>query len=173
MKKRTEVKNMLGLTQNEMAMALGITRSQWTMCKSGQRDLPLDALQQFSVLLQGVQKEKTSKTVQHFIKEEQHKTNEKLKEAYENTQIKLSRVQKEINTIEKQRTESFAALKTAEFLENHDDKFGLASSIRARAIKSLHKYSLYKLEKLQLQKENFELLKNKLIKRIHQADNEK
>lgn len=170
MKKRTDVKNMLGLTQNEMAMALGITRSQWTMYKSGQRDLPLEALQQFSVLLQGVQKEKTSKTAQDFIKQEQHKTNEKLKEAYENTQIKLSRVQKEIDTIEKQRTECFAALKTATFLENNNDKFGLASSIKARAIKSLHKYSLYNLEKLQMQKENFEILKNKLMKRIHQAD---
>jgi hypothetical protein len=74
----------------------------------------------------------------------------------------MSRVQKEINTIEKQRTACFAALKTATFSEKHEDKFGLASSIRARAIKSLHKYSSYKLEKLQLQKENFESLKKSL-----------
>lgn len=166
MKKRAEIKNMLGLTQEEMAMVLGITKGQWSMYKSGQRDLPLEALQQFSVLLQGVQKEKTSKTAQHFIKEEQRNTNDKVKEDYENIQIKLHRVQKEIDTIEKQRTECFAALETAEFLENHNDAFGLASSIRARAIKSLHKYSLYKLEKLQLQKENFETLKSKLEQRM-------
>jgi hypothetical protein len=49
------------------------------MYKSGQRDLPLEALQQFSVLLQGVQKEKTSKTAQHFIKEAQHKNQRKTK----------------------------------------------------------------------------------------------
>lgn len=165
MKKRVEVKNMLGLTQDEMAMVLGIPKSQWSMYKSGQRDLPLEALQQFSVLLQGVQKVKTSKTAQDFIKQEQHKTNEKIKENYENIQIKLHRVRKEINTIEKQRTECFAALKTAEFLESHNDTFGLASSIKARAIKSLNKYSLYKLEKLQMQKENFEILKKKLIKK--------
>ena len=166
MKKRAEIKNMLGLTQEEMAMVLGITKGQWSMYKSGQRDLPLEALQQFSVLLQGVQKEKISKTAQGFIKQEQHKTNEKLKEAYENTQIKLHRVQKEIDTIEKQRTECFAALKTAAFLENNNDKFGLASSIKTRAIKSLHKYSLYNLEKLQLQKENFEIMKSKLEQRM-------
>lgn len=157
---------MLGLTQEEMAMVLGITKRQWSMYKSGQRDLPLEVLQQFSTLLQGVQKEKTSKTAQDFIKQEQHKTNEKLKEAYENTQIKLSRVQKEIDTIKKQRTECFAALKTATFLENNNDTFGLASSIKARAIKSLHKYSLYKLEKLQMQKENFEIMKSKMEQRM-------
>ena len=162
MKKTAEVKNMLGLTQEEMAMVLGITKGQWSMYKSGQRDLPLEALQQFSILLQGVQKVKTSKTAQDFVKQEQHKANEKLKEAYENIQIKLHRVQKEINTIEKERTECFAALKTAAFLESNNDKFGLASSIKARAIKSLSKYSLHKLEKLQLQKENFEIMKSKL-----------
>ena len=162
MKKRAEIKNMLGLTQEEMAMVLGITKGQWSMYKSGQRDLPIEALQQFSTLLLGVQKEKVSKTAQDFIKQEQHKTNEKIKEAYENTQIKLSRVLKEIDTIEKQRTECFAALETAEFLENNNDKFGLASSIKARAIKSLSKYSLHKLEKLQMQKENFEIMKSKL-----------
>lgn len=157
---------MLGLTQEEMAMVLGITKGQWSMYKSGQRDLPLEALQQFSILLQGVQKMKTAKTAQDFIKEEQRNTNDKIKEDYKNIQIKLHRVQKEIITIEKQRTECFAALETASFLENHEDKFGLAPSIKARAIKSLHKYSLYKLEKLQLQKENFELLKSKLELKI-------
>ena len=75
MKKRAEIKNMLGLTQEEMAMVLGITKGQWSMYKSGQRDLPIESLQQFSTLLLGVQKEKTSKTAQDFIKQEQHKTN--------------------------------------------------------------------------------------------------
>lgn len=173
MKKRPEIKNMLGLTQDEMAMVLGITKGQWSMYKSGQRDLPIEALERFSMLLQGVQKEKISKIAQHFIKEEQRNTTTKIKEEYENTQIKLSRVQKEINTIEKQRTECFAALQTAAFLENHHDTFGLASSIRARAIKSLHKYSLYKVEQLQLQKDNFETLKIKLEQKIKITEKEK
>ncbi len=173
MKKRPEIKNMLGLTQEEMAMVLGITKGQWTMYKSGKRDLPLEALERFSMLLQGVQKEKTSKTAQHFIKEEQRKTTTKIKEEYENTQIKLSRVHKEINTIEKQRTECFAALQTAAFLENHHDTVGLASSIRTRALKSLQKYSLYKVEQLQLQKENLETIKIKLGQKMKILEKEK
>lgn len=44
-------KNILGLNQNEMAMLLKITRSQWAMYQTGKRPLPREAKLQLAELL--------------------------------------------------------------------------------------------------------------------------
>ena len=43
MKKQTTLTALLGLSQQEVAMLLGVNRSQWSMFESGQRSLPLHA----------------------------------------------------------------------------------------------------------------------------------
>lgn len=168
MKNIAAIKNVLGLTQEEMAMLLGISISQWSMFKSGKRDIPLAAKQHLTTLLQAVQKEEVSKTTQQFLKAEQQKTNEKLKQDYLKVQLKQHRIEKEISTLENHRLECLAALEVVAYMEHQKEKTGLAASIKARALKSLNTHSLHKLEQLQLQKENLEIVKIKIEKKIKQ-----
>lgn len=55
MKNKQPIRNLLGVSQLEAAMLLGIHRSQWSMFESGKRDLPLAAQQLLAEMLSFVQ----------------------------------------------------------------------------------------------------------------------
>lgn len=162
----TTIKEVLGLTQEEMAMVLGITPSQWSMYKSGKRDIGLTAKQQLGFLLKGVQQKE--KTTEAFLQTEKKKATEKLQQDLRKVQIKQQRTATAIATLENHRREGYAALKVATLLENQkeNNRSGVAAIIRSRALKLLHKHSLYQLEQLQLQSETLEMLKLKISKKI-------
>ncbi|MCG2611380.1 helix-turn-helix domain-containing protein [Flavobacterium sp. SM15] len=174
MKNTTPLKNLLGLTQEEMALLLGIHASQWSMFKSGKRSLPVEALVFFAALMKGVQhKKERSKEAQQLIKAEQEQAKEKRHLEYLRVQVKLGQVEKELELLEIRRAESFAALETMCFLEGQQegkaDKYFI-QSIRSRALATLKKQSLYKLEELQLQKENLEMLKLKIENKMTEGE---
>lgn len=170
MKESTTIKSYLGLTQEEMAMLLGITASQWSMFKSGKRSLPLEASEQLGLLLKGVQKKKQdSKIAGQFLKTEKEKAKEKRKQDYLKIQIKLHRLAKELEIIESHRSESFAALEAVHYLETQPQEkqvLDLIKSIKGRVDKTLAKYSLYKLEQIQLQKGILETVKYKMEEQL-------
>nr|WP_294936978.1 hypothetical protein [uncultured Flavobacterium sp.] len=171
--KTPDIKKILGLTQEEMALVLGINRSQWTMFKAGQRDIPAKAKNILTALLKDSEQKKVSaKEVQQLRKEEQQKAKDKLQREYVKLQVKLQRLEKEIASLENLRKECFGALETASYLENskEDTHKKIAPIIRSRAIKALKNHSLYKLEHLQLQKENLEMLKLKIGKKMGAAE---
>lgn len=65
MKKENTIRTLLGVTQLELAMLLGVTRSQYAMFELGQRDLPLHAKQLLAEMLSYVQStEATAKSIQ-------------------------------------------------------------------------------------------------------------
>lgn len=170
MKDTTPLKNLLGLTQEEMALLLGIHASVWSMFKSGKRALPAEAAAPFAALLKGVQqkKERSKETLQ-LIQAEQEHAKEKRHIEYLRVQAELGQVEKEIQVLETKRTESFAALETASYLEaqqhpNASNDF--IRTIRSRALTTLKKQNLHKLETLQQQKENLEMLKLKIGKKM-------
>lgn len=170
MKEGTSIKNLLGLTQEDTAYMLGIDRGQWSMFVSGKRGLPLAAMQQLGVVLEHLKEKKSvCKESQAIAKAEKQLVQEKLQRDYRDVQIKLYKVVKQISTIENIRTESFAALEVAAFLEQqkeYDNRSSLIRSIRVRATNTLKKHSLYVLEALQLKKENLEVLKISLEQKI-------
>lgn len=51
MKATNSLKSNLGLTQEEVALYLGVTRSQWSMYCIGKRKLPTEAIQKLTHLL--------------------------------------------------------------------------------------------------------------------------
>ncbi|MBS7787477.1 helix-turn-helix transcriptional regulator [Flavobacterium sp. CYK-55] len=51
MKKTVKLNKMLGLNQYDVAMLMGITRSQWSMFESGKRQLPHQATLLLSEIL--------------------------------------------------------------------------------------------------------------------------
>lgn len=175
MKKDGALKNILGLSQEEAAYMLGIERGQWSMFVSGKRNLPLKATQQLAVVLKHLQEKKSvCKENEVIAKAEQQQVQEKLQQDYRKVQIKLYKTDKQISTVENLRTECFAALEVAAFLEQQQEfqtKNALIQSIRTRATATLKKHNRYVLETLQLKKENLELFKINLEQKMkmHQS----
>jgi transcriptional regulator with XRE-family HTH domain len=59
MKKEPTLTTLLGITQQQAAMLLGVSRSQWSMFELGKRDLPLPAKQLLAEMLAHVQPAET------------------------------------------------------------------------------------------------------------------
>ncbi|MES2863286.1 MAG: hypothetical protein V4666_04150 [Bacteroidota bacterium] len=170
MKNRSEIKTILGLTQNEMGMLFGIPKSTWTMFKSGQRDISLTAKEQLANLMESSAKRKKScKEIEVILKKEIENEKITLKEELITTELKIKRVSKGIENLNRTRENLFAAYETAELLANDNlnpNAKSLADSIRTRVINSLKKYNLATLTALQLKKETLEMLKLQLQKKL-------
>ena len=168
MKDRSEIKTILGLTQNEMGMLLGIPKSNWSMFKSGQRDISLTAKEQLANLMDASAKRKKScKEIDALIKEETKNEKVSLKQELITTELKIKRVTKEIENLNRIRENLFAAYETADLL--HSDFSNaklLADSIKTRVTNSLKKYNLASMTNLQLKKESLEMLKLQLEKKL-------
>ena len=171
MKNDTTIKNVSGLTQQEMAILLKIPVSQWSMYKSGLRDIPMEAKKKLTSLLLHLKEEKgISEERQIFDKIEIKKSQPQLLQDYKSVLVKLHQVTKKISTLEKTRNECFAALESAAYLERQ--KSFLAKHIRERATTTLHEHPLYDLTALQMKQQSLELLKNNIEKKMKAAENQ-
>lgn len=164
MKTNTTIKTLLGLTQEEIAMLLGITRSQWAMYETGKRDLPLPVKEQLASMLSHVQNAKeVSPEIQKLSKTEQNKVQEKLQQEYRSLEFKNLILDKRIGAMEKKRAEAYAALEMVHFLETQPRiSDALLKSIATRAKNTLNKFALHQLQDLQIKKEQLEMLKSTL-----------
>ncbi|MCL9805232.1 helix-turn-helix transcriptional regulator [Flavobacterium amniphilum] len=168
---RGEIKKELGLTQEEMAMLLGVALGQWKMYKSGQRRLPPKPMQKLTALSQNIQMEKgTPEEISKFLSDEERQTKMKLKDDALKMEIKISRIQKEITILENNRSEALAAFQTiAQLRKEEVPDEGLILIIRDRALKTLNKYNSYSLGQLQLKLQGFELMKAVIQQKIKLA----
>ena len=136
MKKHKIFKEPLLLTQLEMAMLLGITRSQWAMYTTGSRGLPARSKLKYETLLQNV-------AANALVKRE-----------------KLAQVQKQENEIEKAlanlvEENKFEQLKTQKKLTQMKEKFQAALNTM---------YFVDGLENKSMNKSLFKVLENKAQK---------
>jgi len=168
MKNATTIKSLLGFTQEETAVLLGVSRGQWSMYVAGKRDLPSDAKKQFIAMLSLQNAKATFHEKEKFVASEQQKTQEWLKQELSNLQFTKKLLDKQLLTIENKRTECFAALEMIHILETQPIKapIDILKDIKTRATNTLNKYSLHRLEELQMKKEHCEILKNSLEGRM-------
>jgi transcriptional regulator with XRE-family HTH domain len=170
MKNQTSLKNILGLTQEEAAMYFGVSKGHWSMFVIGKRDLPLKATIKLTAVLQHLKAEKPlSEARQQLDKAELEKLQHKLQYDYTTIKMKQYKLAQKISSVENIRAECFAALEVADFLDKQEEKLpfdSFAETIRLRAIRTLKQHDLYALKQLQLKKENLEILKTTLEKKI-------
>lgn len=175
MKDTTTLKSITGLTQEEMAILLGITVSQWSMYKSGKRDIPLAAKQQLAALVSNIKKtEFVSKKSKTITVAEQKKEKDWLEQEYKNLQYKEQFLERKISVIENIRSECFAALDTVHYLETRPEKKHLTdfiNTVKTRVTKMLNKNALFHLQEMQLKKESVALLKNRVEQELKLHDN--
>ena len=168
---RTDFKNILGMTQDEIANLLGVTRSQLSMCELGKRDLPLAAKEKLAAVLTGLQTNQSSSEFSNLIKETQKKKLYEwhLKE-FKTHEFKVLHLERKLLKANEMRKKAFKALEVVTYLETQADNNrlqSLAQSIKNRATTTLNKYSLQHLESLALKKEAHQMLKLQLQKKLN------
>jgi transcriptional regulator with XRE-family HTH domain len=176
MKSTTTIRSVLGLSQEEISILLGITRTQWSMYEIGKRDIPLAAKQQLATLLTSVKKKKSvSKESLTIAEAEKKKDKEWLKKEYITQQHKQLLLERKINVMKNIRSECFAALEVAIHLESEPENkllAGLAINIKNRVKNTLIKNSSHRLQEMQLKKESAEMLKKVLEQKIKEISNQ-
>ena len=169
MKDRSDIKTILGLTQIEMGMLLGVSRSMWTMFKSGKRNIPLASKELLGYYMDTVTRNKPSKVAEKIRKEEQVKARQQLYRDLKNTEVKIEQLRNEIATFTRIRKQLYAGIETAVVLntdKNTNNAKPLAKSIETRVHNSFKKYNLGALQSLELKKESLEMLKFKIEEKL-------
>lgn len=94
MKKENPYRKLLGLSQQDMAMLLGITRARWSMFEIGKRDLPIKAKTLLADMLAHLEAAETKGTSSSQSKQQQSEKKElleKLKKENKYQQLKTAR----------------------------------------------------------------------------------
>ncbi|WP_309640757.1 helix-turn-helix transcriptional regulator [Flavobacterium sp.] len=172
MKKENTIRTLLGVTQQELAMLLGVSRSQCAMFETGKRDLPLTAKQLLAEMLAYVQStESTAKTARDASLYSNQQQLERLLLENEYQQLLVAR---KIAAATKKQEAHWRFLKLAEFLNARDSgkqaTTGLPTAIVGKASKALeaplsdllteqrHRHEILVLEKLLLESKLRKLL---------------
>lgn len=169
MKKDSTILSLLGLSQEEISMLLGITRMQWAHFCAGRADIPLSANERLADLIATLQKDKSSAESANQINDiEKKKLYEWLLNEFKTHEFKVLYLERKINTIEEMRKKAFKALEVVTYLEKQSEERlkSLAQSIKNRATNTLKKYSLQHLEALELKKETHQMLKLKFQQKL-------
>ena len=155
MKDTTTIKNRTGLSQEEMAMLLRISESQWSMYKSGKRDIPLAAKQQLADLLVFVQKlDKKAEDFPHIKIQEARREKVFEQQRLINKHQQMI-AEKKLKAIEKKYEAAMTALCLVGFLETKAEESGKEKDavlymIKTKAATTIEKNGLHVQAKHQL-----------------------
>ena len=171
MKKSETLRNILGgITQEELAMLLGITRGQLSMHEIGRRDIPLPAKEKLADILTTLHKNKSISAYSNsIIKTEKKIAYEWLKKECKELEYKVLLLDRKIEKVMQVRKEAFKALEVVQYLESknaYPHEQSLAKTIKKRVEKTLKKQNLQHLYELQLKKETLEMLKLQIEKKL-------
>lgn len=140
MKQANPIREQLGLTQQEIAMVLGVTRSQWSLYELGKRDLPLEASKLLAKMLSHVKKAETSSKQPGKLSSA--KSQKELERLLSKNEYRIVLINRAIKSIEKKLLKNTNALVLADFLKVREDKKAMAAFIDVKASKLLEKASL-------------------------------
>jgi transcriptional regulator with XRE-family HTH domain len=118
MKHKTSIREILGITQEKLAILLGVSRSQLSLYEIGKRSLPRNATIKLAELLKLVN-EKTEQENNDLKNYEKKKIIEKL---LENNQIKQYILDKNKNTLEKKINKQIAFQNLGKILKKETEQ---------------------------------------------------
>ncbi len=126
MEKSTNFRQLLGMKQEDMAMLLQVTVSQWAMYATGKRNLPLVAKLKLVEMLEFSSQKEKKGTSNLEIEKNQHIEIEKhiAQQQILNTELQLS-INKKLSIVSKKYQTALKALNFIEFLETKQKNFGL------------------------------------------------
>lgn len=162
MKDKDTFKKLLGITQEEIAIILDTTRSQWSMYEIGKRNLPLSAALEFTKMLKYIQENSSKEMeIKHSSEEYEKQVYNQLKKEMKNNRYQLEGLNIKIEQAQHFYDEGLAALLVAEYLDTQTENERIAS------VKKLIRYKAMS----KIQKNNELLHKHNLDKQILQLRN--
>lgn len=169
MKKETIFKAKMLIPQEEMAMLLNVSRSQWSMHKIGYRGLPVKSREKFGFLLK-VASELPLESLHRKTIEKQQIQEQlvKLEAELKDVVIKQFRLQKKYKETENKYQ---AAMRTIDFVNLAlskkkfvDFEYETLKRIERKAMETVKRYSLYEQTQLKIKLKTLEL-QHKLLEK--------
>ena len=159
MKKTNSIRQQLGVTQENLALLLKVSRSQLSMYELGKRDLPVEAKKQLAEMLQHAQKNSSKHTKSVTAEKKRIMLREKeIKRLLASNQYKTLLVERKIKALEKKNQSNNNALDVVTFLEKQEKNKEIKNdlilkNIKNKALKKIEKEGLAQLIKYQIKKE--------------------
>lgn len=143
MKEKETFKNILGLSQEEMAIVLGISRGQWSMYECGKRELPLAAALEFTRMLEYIRDNSSRKILEkEFMKEEKIRVQNLLNKEIKKNEHKIYRLNEKIRQAELFYNNGLAALGVVEYLATQPENertIGIGHVLKSKALMTIRK----------------------------------
>ena len=127
MKNQYTVTTLLGLNQENAAMLLGISRSQWSMYESGKRNLPLAAKNLLAAILEHLQMPEAIAKRSEFI--DNDATHQQYEQLLRENEYQRLLVAKKITATGKKRDIQFRRVQLANFLASRDTETVILKSL--------------------------------------------
>lgn len=164
MKKTDTLSSLFGLTHNQMALLLNISRAQWSMYESGKRGIPLESRQFLAQMMGYLYLEEKGVKVRQQLIEQQEAKKKKLEKQLRRNEYELYEIDKQVELISARCNGSLAAIGFVEYLfQLPDPKMALDAelldAISSDAGRALQKSGLAELSVLLVEKEILELKK--------------
>ena len=156
MEKDKKIREYLGMKQEDMALLLQVTRTQWSMYEIGERDLPLAAKNQLASMLAFIHLTEmaSSESFPHLELQQA-----KIKKVYENQKLVNAHrqmiVARKLELVTKKYEDAMTGLKFIRFLELHEAQLykkhqELLNVLQRRAEEVVNKNGLHVQAKYQL-----------------------
>lgn len=160
MKKENTLRSELALTQQDMALLLGVSRAHYAMYELGKRDLPLAAMQKIAAIISQTERPSTlsKNLLQKEKKQQQAQRLQQLQRLQRENEYQQLSVAKKIAAAAKKQPANGKRRLLADFLAN---TFGDNATENAKA-----KLVISKVSKIITAKEEEELLKLEIRKEV-------
>lgn len=162
MRKRENIRDAFGISQEELAIVLKITRSQLAMFETGKRELPSTAIIQLADMLRYLQEDASkSADTTSLLKAQAIQKGKALEEMRKENHFKQLVLEKKLNALEKKYKANLSAFQLMKYMEKQDTKNGkleshLLKTIERKALAELNKNGLAIITKYKIEKEVLE-----------------
>ena len=162
MRKRENIRDAFGISQEELAIVLKITRSQLAMFETGKRELPSTAIIQLADMLRYLQEDASkSADTTSLLKAQEIQKGKALEEMRKENHFKQLVLEKKLNALEKKYKANLSAFQLMKYMEKQDTKNGkleshLLKTIERKALAELNKNGLVMITKYKIEKEVLE-----------------
>jgi transcriptional regulator with XRE-family HTH domain len=156
--KKNSIRDIIGFTQEELAMLLGITRSKLAKFELGEGVLPDEANHLLSELLNHMENSEKNHPLLANDKTQPIVNNKQLDKLIKENEYQLEKTSRKINTIQRKQSAKFKALLLLDYLYNlpeamSEEQLNVVKFISSYTDKSLKINSQLLLYKLQIKQQ--------------------